>query len=213
MTHPLEIRLSAMEDARKHGVNAASRRYKIAASTLSGWIKEADEAPPVSTVMPAVREAEVVDGLEHVEGLPARGNRAYIDPANITRAVDLAHLYSARRRADLRIELAEAAVVLAERLSSGLVAAVDKYGKVTRDDDGNVVMVAMDGRDAQGYATALSKVVEALRLESGQVSSLKGVVDIRQQLDEEQRAAEPVKDLTVAIEATSVPIEDVDAEV
>jgi len=193
MTHPLEIRLSAMEDARKHGVNAASRRYKIAASTLAAWIKDADEAPPVTTVMPAIREAEVVDGLERVEGLPPRGTVAYIDPANITRAVDLAQLYSARRRADLRLELADAAVELATSL---------KQRKAQ-----------LDGRHAQGLATALSKVVEALRLESGQVSSLKGVVDVRRQLDEEQAQAEPVADLTTAIEAVSHEIEDIDADV
>ena len=71
----------------------------------------------------------------------------------------------------------------------------------------------LDGRHAQGLAMALSRVVEALRLESGQVSSLKGVVDVRRQLDEEQAQAEPVMDLTTAIEAVSHEIEDIDADV
>jgi hypothetical protein len=181
VTHPLEVKLNAMEDARKRGVNAASRRYKIASSTLSGWLKDADEVPEIG-VMPALHEAEIVNGLEVVEGLPPKGTVAYIDPANISRAVDLAQLYSARRRADLRIELADTAVHLAKKLQSA----------------------DLDGKDANGLGLALSKVVEALRLESGQVSSLKGVVDIRRQLDEEQAREAPVSDLTVAIEATSL---------
>lgn len=193
MAYTAEQKVETIECAKQHGLRAAARKFGMSQSTVKTWVDEAGKGETFGAV-PALVETHVVGGDQHVEGLPALATVAYIDPTNVLRAQALAQVYSARRRAELRVKLADAAVHVADQL------------------------IACDnGRDADSWGRALTAVTTLLRLEAGQVGSLKGVVEIREQLDAEQtqpqaQAAGPVfTDLTVPIEARIAP-EDEDDE-
>jgi hypothetical protein len=182
--------MEAIAIAEKHGLHAAAKKCGLSVSTIGKWMKEhTNPVDEIIGVSLAVVETQVVDGETLVEGLPPGTTVAYIDPDNVTRMRGLAHLYADRRRSELKVELADAAVDLAQRLRK-----------------------AEDGKDAAGYAKALGDVVDRLRLESGQVTDLRGHVNLRGQLDQEQMAAvqggKIGPDLTVPIEARSVEVFD-----
>jgi hypothetical protein len=190
---------TALLIAQERGLNEASRATGISVSTLERVISERGLSEPLNPeVLPVPFTGSTVvelDPNEVIDGLPERGTRAYIDQHTIARRAAGQAAYVAARRGELRVKMVDTAHTLIDKLNG-----------------------AETGNDAKSWAIAVGIVFDKVRLDSGQVTDLRGVAIIRGDLDEEQRKeygnvtdlSKPVGVLDVA--STEISEESLDAE-
>ena len=184
---PKGRREAAITIARERGVNEAARATGFSVGLVQSWMAEEPQPdnPEVLVVDAPGTELVTLDPNEVIDGLPARGTRAYIDQVNIAKRAAAQAAYVAARRGELRVKMVDTAHVLIDRLSE-----------------------AENGRDAQAYAIAVGIVFDKVRLDSGQVTDLRGVALLRGDLDDEQRKGR----VAPAIPDLSTPVGVIDAE-
>lgn len=186
---------AAAKIAHERGVSEAFRATGIPIRVLETFIQDLPAPEPQTILVDTSYATELVelDPNEVIDGLPARGTRAYIDQHVIARRAAAQAAYVSARRGELRVKMVDTAHVLVDRLKD-----------------------AESGNDAKAWAIALGIAFDKVRLDSGQVTDLRGVAVLRGDLDDEQRREwSAAKDLSTpvgVIEATSEEIlpEEVD---
>lgn len=180
---------AAVKIAQERGVEEAHRATGIPYKLLNTYVATKPPPEPQTILVDTSHSTELVelDPNEVIDGLPARGTRAYIDQQVIAKRAAAQAAYVAARRGELRVKMVDTAHVLVDRLSE--------------TDSGN---------DAKAWAIALGIVFDKVRLDSGQVTDLRGVAVLRGDLDDEQRREwNAAKDLSTPVGVIEAESEEV----
>lgn len=186
-------RNEAVSMARLQGVLIAARECGVGTATLRRWCKEdgvevSDAGPP--SLLPTQYGVVEATSSVKVPDLARVKTQAVIAAEMVGEEIESANVYVAWRRAQLRTRVVDALHTVIDRLEE-----------------------SDSGKDAQSWAVAFGILTDKMRLEAGAPSDVKGLVQVRASMDEQQAREWAGRDLSTPMTAAAPADEPIDAEV